>query len=88
MAAKTPSTVNRYSLGDKTLIEATFADIDDLDTYASGLGTAVIGYWINGTDAPTTTANAVLSVSNSSGTFTFHSGEANRTGILYITGDF
>lgn len=82
MAAKTPSTTYRESLGSATLFIATFTDIDNDDTYASGLSTNVIGYWFNCTLADTAAKDVHVAVS--SGTFTFSTGEDNITGTLYI----
>lgn len=83
MGAITPTSVVRESLGSLTLHIATFADTaDDDDTWASGLPN-VVGYWANGTDDPTQEKEGV-DVSESSGTFTFHTGEDNRGIMLYV----
>lgn len=83
MAVKTPTSVLRESVGSTQYSKAIFSDIDNGDTYASGL-TGVVGYWVNGTDDPGTTTFNRIEASESSGTFTFYTGEANRTGELYI----
>ena len=84
MAAVTPSTLIRENVGSLTLHTATFANTtDDGDTWASGLGTNVVGYWANGTDDPTQGKEGI-DVSNSSGTFTFNTGEDNRGIMLYV----
>jgi len=82
MAAKTPSTIKKENLGSLNLIMSTFTDIDDADTYVSGLD-AVVDQWFNRTDDPTQGTEGV-GVSESSGTFTFNAGEDNITGILFI----
>jgi len=84
MAAKLPDTVYRESMGSLTMLRCDFltTDIDNDDTYASGLSTNVWGYWFNTT--LTDTAAKDVHVSNSSGTFTFSTGEDNITGQLFI----
>jgi hypothetical protein len=84
MAAVTPSTLTRHSMGDLTFFIAVFANTtDDGDTYASGLGSNVLGFWANGTDDPTQGKEGI-DVSESSGTFTFNTGEDDRGITLYI----
>ena len=84
MAAKLPDTVYRENLGSLTLLQCDFTttNIDNDDTYASGLSTNVFGYWFNTTLADTAAKD--VHVLNSSGTFTFSTGEDNITGQLYI----
>ena len=84
MAAKTPDTVKTESLGSLALLicDFTTTNIDNDDTYASGLSTNVVGYWFNNT--LTDTAAKEVHASNSSGTFTFSTGENDITGQLYI----
>lgn len=84
MAAKTPDSVIRESAGSMTLHIATFStnDIDDGDTWASGIQ-EIVGYWANGTDDPTQTKEGI-DMSVSSSTFTFYTGEDNRTGLVYV----
>ena len=84
MAAKLPDSIYRESVGSLTLLKCTFTttDVDNDDTYASGLGSNVFGYWFNNT--LTDTAAKEVHVSESSGTFTFSSGEDSVTGYLYI----
>lgn len=84
MAAKTPDSVKSDSFGSMRLVTATFAtnDIDDGDTWVSGLPNAM-AFWANGTDDPTQEKEGI-DVSFSAGTFTFSAGEANRQGILYV----
>ena len=82
MAARTPMLVVRETFGSLSLHIATFSDIDDGDTYVSGIK-RVVGYWVNGTDAPTATLGNI-DVSESSGTFTFNTAEDDRAGMLYV----
>jgi hypothetical protein len=88
MAAKTPSTVRRESAGSQTKIVATFTDIDDTDTWASGLGTNVQDYYFVRKEDPATQANTGVAVAFSAGTFTFHAEEDNSTGDLVVFGNF
>lgn len=85
MAAKTPDSVERISMGSATLIVATFStnDIDDGDTWATGLGTSAKYVWANGTDDPTQ-AKEGIDCALSSGTVTFSTGEDNRTGWVFV----
>lgn len=73
----------RESLGSLQLHIITFSNIDDTNTYASGIK-RVVGYWCNGTDDPSTQASGAIDVSESSGTFTFNTGENGRAGMLYV----
>lgn len=83
MAAKTPSSIERISMGSVTLIVATFTDIDDTDTWATGLGTSAKYAWANGTDDPTQ-AKEGIDCAMSSGTITFSTGEDNRAGWVFV----
>jgi hypothetical protein len=86
MAAKLPDSVVTENFGSKTLYICTFStnDIDDADTYASGIIDAV-AYWCNGTDTPTQGTEGIdVGYTATTGSFVFYTGEANRTGILYI----
>lgn len=87
MAAKTPSTITRFSSGDTTLLKCVFTDIDDGDTWTSGLKN-VVNYTCQDSDNPTTQANAGVAASESAGVFTFYPAEDNKTAILnvYIRG--
>lgn len=84
MGAKTPDSVYRESLGSLTMLKCVFSttNIDNDDTYASGLGSNVFGFWFNTTLADTAAKD--VHISNSSGTFTFSTGEDNVTGDFYI----
>ena len=82
MAAATVSSVKAESFGSMRLVEVTFTNIDDTNTYAPRIE-GVIGYWCNGTDDPTQEKEAI-DVAYSYPTFTFSTGENTRTGILYV----
>jgi len=83
MAAATQSgSTIRETFGSLYLHIATFSDIDNASTYASGIK-RVVGYWANATDDPSQ-GNEKIDVAESSGTFTFSTGEASRTGMLYV----
>jgi len=79
MAAKTPSSLLVHNLGSAKLTIATFADIDDNDTWDSGIKSAV-GYWWGGT-ADNGYDVQVTSVTD--GQFLFDSA-ANMAGKLYV----
>ena len=85
MAAATISSVTTESFGSKTLVIATFTNIDDTNTWTSGITNAT-GYWCDPTDAATDHHNAHIDVSYviSTGVFTFNCGENGRTGKLYV----
>ena len=83
MAAITPSSITRESLGSLILLICPFAGTaDDDDTYASGLP-SVVSAWAVRTDDPTQGTEGV-GVSESSGTFTFYLGEDNAAFTLFI----
>lgn len=71
MAAQTAATTTRESLGSLTLMIYTFTSVIDADTFASGLGTNVRGFWANSESAETAGDEGV-NVTNSSGTFTLN----------------
>lgn len=82
MAAKTPDSLRKENLGSANLLIATFvdADIDDNDTWASGIS-SVIGYWWIGIGDASYDVS-ITSVS-AAGLFTFDAG-SNMTGKLYV----
>lgn len=86
MAAKTP-TVQREEVGSLVLTIATFSDLDNGDTWASGIQ-GIVGYWGNNTDNPTTTGTGegidITLTTASTGTFTFNLGEDNITSVVYV----
>jgi len=86
MAAKTPDSVITENFGQNTLYVATFStsDMDDADYWTSKI-TSAIAYWVTADDDPTQNKEGIdVGYTQSSGTFTFYTGEANRTGKLYI----
>ena len=85
MAAQTAATSLRENLGSLTLHIFTFTAVTGADTFASGLGTGVVGFWATSAfKGGTTTTGNGLSVSNSSGTFTFCIGTAATACTLYV----
>lgn len=86
-----PDSVETYNLGGVTLnvvnfttntVSASAAE----DYYASSLN-AVVGYWFNPTDTPTTASLNAVEVSlasTSTGLFQFFAKEAARNGKLYV----
>ena len=83
MAAVTPTLHLIENAGSRVLHIATFAaTTDNDDSWASGI-TGIVGYWANGTDDPTQEKEGI-DVSESSGTFTFRTGEDNRSIMLYV----
>jgi len=86
----TPDSVETYNFGGATMHVANF-DTTSVNTgprtfYSSSLP-AVVGYWFNPTDTPTTASlNAVnvSLISGSDGQFRFTASETNRTGKLFI----
>lgn len=61
----------RESLGSLTLYIVRSSSVADGDTYASGLGSNVVGYWANG-EASETAGDEGINMTESSGTFTFN----------------
>jgi hypothetical protein len=85
MGAITAASTYRESMGSLTLHIFNFSAISGDDTFASGLGTSVVGFWCTDTMAVGSTVNAAgMNVSNSSGTFTFAPALAASTGTLYV----
>ena len=86
MASKTPSTINTvFSANGARLIVATFTDIDDGDTWTSGLGNSgVVAYFTQDNDDPTTQASVGCAAVYSSGTFTFYRAEDNKVVALFV----
>jgi len=91
MAARTHTTASGHSVGDLTMSVITFTDIDNGDTYNSGIPSA-IQYWANGTDNPTRNLEYVSvkyeqdipGGAKNAGRFTFATEEANRAVHLYV----
>ena len=77
----TPSTVIRENAGSNTLHIATFGSTVDGATWATGLGTGIVGYWGNSiTDG--TQGKEGVDISESSGTLTFNLAETKSSGIM------
>ena len=74
MAAITPSTVTRVSLGSSNLVIAQFTTVSDTDTWASGIS-AVAAQWTQGNGNPSTQTSAGVNSTFSSGTVTFYPSE-------------
>lgn len=84
MAVKTPSNTQIHEWGSNILYIYTFTDIDDGDTFASGIPYGEVHAWFNATDDPTAQGKEGVDVAESSGTFTFSAGEDDRTGDLLV----
>lgn len=82
MAAITPTTVNRVSLGSANMVIANFSTSSDGDTWASGIS-AVMGKWVDHNENPTTQASTGVASTFSGGTFTFYPGEDAAAITLY-----
>ena len=91
MAAKTPDSITRASMGDLTMIVAKFEgattanSIDDADTWTSNIPSTV-AHWCTGTDNPTTNTHGVdVGLTDApTGEFTFSVGAANKTCTLFV----
>ena len=62
----------RENAGSLTLHIVQSASVADADTYASGLGANVVGFWANSEVNEGTQGDEGVNVANSSGTFTFY----------------
>ncbi len=88
MAERTPSTIIRGSLGEFTLHVAEFADLDNADTWASGIQ-GIVSIMAVQTSASTGTvglnqgAGATLTTA-STGLITVFNGEDAQTGTLWV----
>jgi len=84
MAAKTPDSIIRENLGSLNLLICPFAtaNIDNEDTYATGLPN-IVGQWFNASKDPTQGGEG-MNISESSGTLTFNAPENDVTGTLFI----
>ena len=91
MAAKTPETVLRESLGSLTLIMGKFDgattanSLDDGVTWTTNVP-SIIGQWATGTDAPTTNTQGidVGLTTAATGVLTVQTGSNNRNAIVFI----
>jgi hypothetical protein len=85
MSALTAASINQENIGSLTLHIVNFTAVTGADTYASGLGTNVVSFWATSKfNGGTTTTGNGISVSNSSGTFTFCMGTAATAATLFI----
>jgi hypothetical protein len=83
MAAATQSgTIMRESFGSLQLHIIPFTNIDDTNTYASGIS-RIVGYWANASNDPTQEKEKI-DVALSGSTFKFSAGEDTRAGTLYV----
>lgn len=84
MAPKTPDSIIRENVGSLNLLicDFTTANIDDGDTYATGLPN-IVAQWFNATK-DVTQGGEGMNISESSGTLTFISPEDDVTGKLFI----
>ena len=84
--ARTPTLIEESVGSMKLYWTDVMTDVDDADTFASGLTNRIVAAWFNPTDNPTTqTSNSVdVNYVYSTGAITFQTGETNRTGKLYI----
>jgi hypothetical protein len=84
--ARTPTLIEE-SVGDMKLYwTSEMADVDDGDTFATGMTNRIVAAWFDPTDDPTTQASNAVDVNYvyATGAITFQTGEDNRTGKLYI----
>ena len=89
MPAKTPDRVDRTNLGAVTLLIATFEteDIDDADTWSSGLtNEPVLGWWSQRLEAAGTDGKEGVAIAyvSTTGVFTFATAEANCQFKVYV----
>lgn len=86
MAALTPSTVGRESIGSMTFIVAQFTTCATGDTWTSGLGSNVLAFNAQPTSGPTTqaSAGATVAYSSTTGIFTLKPGEDGNALSLQI----
>lgn len=84
MSAITASRTERHSMGDLTMHIFTFSAAADTDTFASGLGTNVVGQWANSGTNEGTAGDEGWNVAESSGTFTFYGKTSSSTTKLFV----
>jgi hypothetical protein len=85
MAAKTPTgTALTTAAGSLKLQVFTFTDIDDADTWTSGLNN-IVGWWLNATDdATSVTSSGIDANTTSNGVFKFNTDENSRTAQMFV----
>jgi hypothetical protein len=86
MASKPPDSVYLEKHGTNLLRRAVWSstNLDDADTWASGITTGYVDHWFSPKNDPTTQASTGMHVAYSAGTFTFYPGEDNCTGTLFV----
>lgn len=83
MAVQTAATTLRENVGSLTLIIYTFTSVTTGDTFNTGLGGNIVGFF--GTNnSITTQASAGFVISNSSGTLTLKPGEDGNSQTVYV----
>ena len=85
MAAIVPDSITQESMGSLKLLIANFETtlIDEADTWASGLGTSIVG--VPWSACSTDEVGAVVNVANSSGDLTFYTNAGdNNAAVIYI----
>ena len=83
MAEKTTASVQAENGGSLNLKIVKFSDIDDADTWVSGM-TGINAVWCNPTDDPTSASTVAVACSFSGGTVTFNSAEESRAVTLFV----
>lgn len=84
MAAVTPSSLIKTTLGKYNLYMATFAGtLDTGDTWASGIS-GVVHWMVGQADTNSTQASAGAGATHSAGTFTLSVGEDNTAVHLWV----
>lgn len=84
MAALTPTTTLRESVGSLTALFFAFSSVNDGDTFASGLGANVVAFNVFTNANPATQASAGVAATNSNGTFTIYPGEDGNSQMLQV----
>ena len=85
-AARTPTVIEIGVINGARVIRAYFADLDDGDTWVSGLDSNVVGWIAQDADNPSTQTSVGIAVTYtaSTGTFTLYPAEDNKVGYLYV----
>ena len=79
----TLSSTTRESFGSMTLYIYKLTSVATDETYDTGLGTNIIGYWANG-ETNVTAGEEGINVSNSSGTLTFYLNGDTQTVDVFV----
>ena len=83
MAVRTPDPIIIENTGSSTLHIATFSAVDDGDTWVSAIQN-IIGYWAVASDDVTSGQLAGIDLALSGTTFTFNTGEDDRSALVYV----